>query len=663
MSGAPRLGVDTGGTFTDAVTATEGGGWRAYKLPTTPRDTGRAVLACAHALLGEREGIELVHGTTHATNALLTGKLGRAVFVTDEGFGDLLAIGRQERATLYALEPSVTRPPQARALVVEHDSAAPEATAFAASLRRVAAKKPRAVAVCLLHAWRPGPAQQRERKLVAALRRALGSEVPVFSGHEHAPELREYERATTIWAHAALAPVVGPALRRLAQGLERAHTGAILRVMRSDGGTATAAAAADEPASLALSGPAAGLCAARALADARGDSAVLSFDMGGTSTDCALLPSGELPLTPVTVGGLPLLVRGMPMHTVGTGGGSYAWRDAAGELQVGPASAGAEPGPACYGRGGTRATLTDAHLAAGRLHADFFLGGSFALHEDRAVAALAELGAAPAQVLEIATAGMERALRRVSLGDGWDPRTLTLYSFGGAGGLHACWLAERLGVRRVVVPPLPGAFCALGLLAAPPRRTLTRSIRAAVPASATARRALFEPLVERARAELLSEGVAARDLRVRRVLELRGEGQDAVFALAEEGDPIANFHAEHQRRFGYQREAAAVELLAVRVQVDGPAAQPFTAQRLRRSAPKPHGFHPVALPESGRKAALRRLPWFQREELQPGASLRGPAVLGEYSGTTILPSGWSARVDRYRALVLDRRARSDPGRS
>lgn len=654
MSRARRLGVDTGGTFTDAVIAAEGGGWRVHKTPTTPREPGRAVLACARALLGDEPGVELVHGTTHATNALLTGRLGRAVFVTDVGFGDLLAIGRQERATLHALEPHAVRPPQPRARIVEHDTGAAAAESIAETLRLVAAKKPQAVALCLLRAWRPGPEQKREKALVKALRRALGREVPVFSGHEHAPEIREYERGATVWAHAALAPVVGPSLRRLAHALERAHPNSSLRVMRSDGGTAAAEAAASEPASLALSGPAAGLCAARALADARGDGAVLSFDMGGTSTDCALLPPGELPLAPVTVGGLPLLVRGMPMQTVGTGGGSYAWRDAAGELQVGPDSAGAEPGPACYGRGGMRATVTDAHLVAGRLHADFFLGGAFVLHTQRALDALAAVGAAPDQVLEIATAGMERALRRVSLGDGWDPRALTLYSFGGAGGLHACWLAARLGVRRVVVPPLPGAFCALGLLAAPPRRTLTLSVNAPVPSSAAARRAWFMPLEERARAELRAEGVPARAIRVRRVLELRGAGQDAVFALPEADAPVARFHADHLRRFGYARESAEVELVAVRVQADGPAAQPFIAQRTRTQAPRPIARHSVLMPESGRETRARAVPWFRREELMPGAHLRGPAVIGEYSGTTIVPSGWRAEVDRFSALVLDR---------
>jgi len=646
VTAGPRLGVDTGGTFTDAVLA-GAGGWRAHKVPTTARDPARAVLECLRALAG-RGAVELVHGTTHATNALLTGRLGRAVFVTDAGFGDLLAIGRQERAELFALEPRAIRPPLPRRLVVEHGGD------DAATARAVAAKRPRAVAICLLHAWRPGSAQRKERALAGALRAALGAEVPVFAGSESAPEPREFERGTTVWAHAALAPVVGPALQRLARGLAAAAPGSVLRVMRSDGGTASSDAAVAEPARLALSGPAAGLCAARALADARGDGVILTFDMGGTSTDAALLPPGELPLAPVVVGGLPLLVRGLPIRTVGTGGGSYAARDAAGELRVGPASAGAEPGPACYGRGGARATVTDAHLSAGRLHPDYFLGGGFALHADLAEGALREIGAAPAEVLEIATAGMERALRSVSLGEGWDPRLLTLYAFGGAGGLHACWLAARLGIRRVVVPPLPGVFCALGLLAAPPRRTLVQAMLASVPGSASARRALFAPVEERARAELTAEGVAPRAVRVRRILELRGAGQDAVFALPDGPDPLGRFHAAHRRRFGYAREEAAVQLIAVRVQADGPAENPFRAgARARPHRPSPSARHPALFPETAARGARPRpVGWFRREDLQPGATIAGPAVIGEYSGTTVVPPGWTARVDRFGAMEV-----------
>jgi N-methylhydantoinase A len=647
VTGAPRLGVDTGGTFTDAVAPDGQGGFCVVKEPTTQRRPEQAVLRCARRLTAGGDAAELVHGTTHATNALLTGKVGRAVFVTSAGFADLLTIGRQERAELFALEPRAVRAPLPRRLVVEDSGDA------GATVRAVLKRKPAAVAICLLHAHQAGPAQRREKILARALRRALGRGIPVFASHAVAPEAREVERGTTVWAHAALAPVVGPALRALAERLRDSHHAA-LRVMRSDGGTASGAAAAAEPAQLALSGPAAGLCAARALADARGDGAILTFDMGGTSTDVALLPPGETPLVPLTVGGLGLLVRGLPVHTVGTGGGSYAWRDAAGALEVGPESAGALPGPACYGRGGTRPTVSDAHLMCGRLHADFFLGGGFALHADRARDALRDLRAEPAQVLEIATAGMERALRRASLGEGWDPRSLTLYAFGGAGGLHACWLAARLGIPRVVVPPLPGAFCALGLLAAPPRRTLVRAVLAPVPKSAAERRALFAGLEEQARAELAAEGVPARAIRLRRILELRGAGQDAVFPLPDGPDPVGRFHSEHRRRFGYARLNQPVTLGAVRVQADGPSDNPFRAaarERAHRPAPMLHA--PAILPESDRAAVgPLRTAWHRREELVPGARLAGRALIGEYSGTTVIPAGWIARVDGFGALVL-----------
>nr|MBC8329405.1 hydantoinase/oxoprolinase family protein [Planctomycetota bacterium] len=356
-----------------------------------------------------------------------------------------------------------------------------------------------------------------------------------------------------------------------------------------------------------------------------------------------------------------------PRQTVGTGGGSLAAWDAGGALGVGPASAGAEPGPACYGRGGARATVTDAHLVAGRLHPEEFLGGEFALDPAAAERALAELGApagidAPAAaraVLEVATTGMERALRRVSLAEGHDPRGLALYAFGGAGGLHAAWLAARMGMDRVVIPPFPGAFSALGLLAAPPRRTLAHSVLEPLPGTA-ARRALFAPLVERAREELAAEGVARA--RVRRVLELRGEGQAGEFAIPEGARALERFHAEHRRRFGYAREDRPVILVAVRVQADGPCAAPWSAAPRRSRAAQPR-LQARPLPPGGggarRTGAAQRgerVGWFRREELSPGHHFRGPAVVAEYSGTTVVPAGWRARVGAFGELELEARA-------
>ena len=648
-----RIGVDTGGTFTDAVTPAPGGGFHVHKTPTTPRRPATAVLRCVAALGGADDGaaMEVVYGTTHATNALLTGRLGRAVFVTTAGFRDLLAVGRQERTGTFDLEPATRRPRQPRRWVVEHPDASRRPADVAATVERVVAAKPRAVAVCLLRTHRPGPEREAERRLGHALRRRLGSEIPVFLGHELAPEPGEYERGVTVWAAAALAPVVAPALDDLASRLAARH-GASLRVLRSDGGTADARLAAEEPVELALSGPAAGLVAARALADARGDGAVLTFDMGGTSTDVALLPEGELPLEPVAVGGLPLLVRGVPVVTVGTGGGSLAARDPAGALVVGPDSAGADPGPACYGRGGVRATVTDAHLLAGRLPASGLLGGGFPLDEGAARAALAALDVEPVEVLEVATAGMERALRRVSLGAGWDPRRLTLYAFGGAGGLHAAWLAQRLGIARVVVPPLAGVFCAVGLLAAPPQRTLVAAVGGPLP-DAAGLRERFRPLEERVRERLGREGISGRRLRLVRWAELRSPGRAWSRRLVLGPRLRERYLAAYEQRFGYRPEGEPVELARVWVQGLGPVASPFRGGRpARRRAAAPVGRRRVRMPEVGARpvtAAVHR-----REDLGPGAHAVGPALVEEYSATTVVPPGWRFTVDADRALVLTR---------
>ena len=656
-----RVGIDTGGTFTDAVRPREDGSLQVFKLPTTPQRPAQAVLAALHEL-AEAEPTALVHGTTHATNALLTGKLGRVVFVTTAGFADILAIGRQERNELYCLEPRPQRPAQPASLVVEVDERL-DATGEvlraldASELRRVVEevrrRRPEAIAVGLLHAYRDG----RHEVLLRDALASLG--VPVFCSHEVAPEYREYERFTTTWADAALTPVVAPALHVLDQQVQARFPGsAEVRILRSDGGTATAHAAAADPVHLALSGPAGGLAAARTLADARGDGAVLTLDMGGTSTDVALLPPGEPELTPMSLGGLPLLARGLPVHSVGTGGGSLASWDPGGALCVGPESAGALPGPACYGRGGRRATVTDAHLVAGRLHPEAFLGGEFALDAEASRAALTALGAeagltmfeAAIAVLEIASADMERALRRVSLAEGHDPRDFHLYAFGGAGGLHAAWVASRLGMRSVVMPPHAGVFSAVGMLAAPARRTLAKTVLCELP-SQRDRRELFADLEERARAELIAEGVAPSAIKMRRVLELRSAGQGGEFAIPEGPKLVERFHAEHERRFGYRRQDRPILLVAARLRAEGPSSSPWTAQAVRDEAPEPFATETAILLEDGDEAR-KPMKWYRREEMRPGARCTGPAIVAEYSGTTVVPSGWQARIEACGSLVL-----------
>lgn len=658
-----RVGIDTGGTFTDAVRPGADGEICVHKLPTTPKRPAQAVLE-ALQVLAEGAPTALVHGTTHATNALLTGRLGRIVFVTTQGFADVLAIGRQERDELYCLEPRPKRPPQPASRIIEVEERVTAGGEVLTALTdveivrvvaAVASKNPEAIAIGLLHAYREGC---HERMLAEALR-SLG--VPVFCSHEVAPEYREYERFTTTWADAALTPVVAPALHELDQEVQQRFPGsAEVRIMRSDGGTASAKAAAADPVHLALSGPAGGLAAARTLADAREDGAVLTLDMGGTSTDVALLPPGEPELSPMTLGGLPLLARGLPVHSVGTGGGSLAGWDPGGALCVGPESAGALPGPACYSRGGQSATVTDAHLVAGRIHPEAFLGGDFELDTDAAQSALRALGEANGMnareaavaVLEIASADMERALRRVSLAEGHDARDFHLYAFGGAGGLHAAWVASRMGMKSVVVPPHAGAFSAVGMLSAPARRTMARTVLTDLPTQRE-RRELFAELEERARAELVAEGLAPGAIKMRRVLELRSEGQGGEFAIPEGPRLQERFHAEHERRFGYRREDRPIILVAARLRAEGPSSTPWVPRPIRAHKAKPFTQGRAIMPESG-NSKMRAVDWYRREELAPGASWMGPAVVAEYSGTTVVPNGWKGEIDPFGAMVLTR---------
>jgi len=656
-----RLGVDTGGTFTDAVAVTADGGLELHKLPTTQEDPQQAILEAAAVLAGPGQAVSLDHGTTHATNALLTGELGKVVFVVTAGFRDLLAIGRQDRTVVHTLEPQVARPPlPVRHIVEVQERLAADGSVVQALSQKecarvaqaVAKKKPQAVAVLLLHSWRH---PQQEQRLGKALTKAL--DVPVLLSSEVAPEIREVERGTTTWADAALMPVVGRALHALAAGLEQQHPHSTLRLMRSDGGVVSVAGAAAHPVQLALSGPAAGLSAASSLAQARGESPMMTLDMGGTSTDVAWV-EGSLPqLETVRLGGLELLARGLPIHSVGTGGGSLARQDAGGGLAVGPSSAGAQPGPACYGRGGTQATVTDAHLLLGRLQAQHFLGGQSTLDLAAAEQVIAKLAgdfslSAPEcarQILQVANAGMERALRQVSLSAGRDPRDATLYSFGGAGGLHAAWLASQMDMPRVVVPPLAGVFSAVGLLSAPHRRSLTRSICEALPRAAD-RKQFFAPLVEEAKAQLAAEGIGGK-LQVERLLDLRMQGQAGVLTLAEGSQLNQRFWHAYEARFGFCDEDQVIELAAVRVIVQKERPSPWPVVRTRNHPAKPFAKHRVWHPETDRVQAT---PFYRREDLRPGAVCEGPAVVTEQSATTIVPPGWSARLDRWSCLTMER---------
>jgi N-methylhydantoinase A len=679
-----RVGVDSGGTFTDVVAVDERGQVRVHKLPSQPRAPWEPVVAGARAVAAGAAVAELSHSTTVATNALLerhrlptvergaddNRRGGPVALVTTAGFEDVLEIGRQARPRLYALHPVVPPPlvPAELRFGLEERLAAdggvlraPGAEALAELRARVEAAVRdagvRAVAVCLLHAY-ANPAHERA---VAEALAPLG--LPVSLSSDVLPLPREYERTSTTVVDAWVRPVVGPYLERLAA----AELGRV-RVLASNGGAMSAADAAVRPARTLLSGPAAGVIGALSVARAAGVADAITFDMGGTSTDVALITGGEVALTDeATVAGLVLQLPMLAIHTVGAGGGSIALVDAGGALKVGPESAGAEPGPAAYDRGGTRPTVTDANLVLGRLPPTGLLGGAMPLSRARAEAALAPLAAAlgvgveqaAEDVLAVAAAVMARAIKVVSVERGHDPAELTLLPFGGAGGLHAAAVARELGMRRILIPPSPGLLCAYGALTADVAHdflaTLQRAAGARLPPSAVA--AEFLPLTQAAMRALDGDGVdpAARRLERAATLRYRGQSFELTVPLARPDggvvdDLVAEFHAAHRARYGYALDRE-VELVTLRLRAVGrtPSLQPPVD---RVEGPRDDGPAEIGRVLLRLDGAVHDAPLLLRRRLAPGLVVTGPALIAEYSSTTLLPPDVRAEVLPGGALLL-----------
>jgi N-methylhydantoinase A len=522
------LGIDVGGTFTDAVLLADGE-LRTAKVPTEARQE-ESVLAAARAV-GAGDVERFTHGTTIATNALLERKGARTALVTTAGFEHVLHLRRQNRAHLYRLCADHPAPlvPLERCFGVR-ERMGPEGVVEELDLGSLPEFDAEAVAVCLLFSFRDS---RHEAAVAEELRRRL-PRANVVASHEVSPELREYERASTTAVDAYLGPVLS---RYLGSLVERCSEAGLAEpfVMRSSGGVATAAEAAAHPAWVLVSGPAAGAAGAARVAAAAGIENAISLDMGGTSTDVCLIRGGEAARTGErVVGGLPVRLPTVDLHTVGAGGGSLAWRDAGGALRVGSASAGADPGPACYGRGGLRPTVTDANLLLGRLP-ERLAGG---LELDRAAAERVFAGFDPAEVVEVVNAEMLRAVRLISVERGHDPRDFALIAFGGAGPLHACALAEELEMGTVLVPAAAGVLSALGLVASDERRD------SVVP--------YVRPLAEAG--DLPEEGEA----------DLRYAGQSFELTVPLGHDLAESFHRAHEERYGYADRDRLVELVVVR---------------------------------------------------------------------------------------------------
>jgi N-methylhydantoinase A len=649
------LGIDTGGTFTDFVLF-DGRQLRVHKVLSTPHAPEEAILQGVADLGVDLAGLQVVHGSTVATNAVLERKGVRTAYITNRGLGDVLTIGRQARRELYNLQPEPLPPPVPRELCLEvgartgaDGSRIGELTDEdkESLLARLAELQPEAVAINLLFSF----LDDSDERSIAEW---LPDEVFVSRSSEVLPEYKEYERGVATWLNAWVGPLVDGYLRRLGEGLRPAS----VTVMQSSGGTVSAAQAGRRAVRLLLSGPAGGLMGARFIGRQAGDTRLLTFDMGGTSTDVALI-DGDIQLTSEGhIGPWPVAVPMVDMHTIGAGGGSIAYIDAGGLLQVGPESAGADPGPACYSRGGARPAVTDANLVLGRLQPDAFLGGAMTLDvraARQAVARVAEplgltLEAAAGGIIDIANEHMAQALRVISVQRGIDPRDHVLVSFGGAGGLHVCALAEALGMRRALVPVQAGVLSALGMLAAPRARQLSRTLTGLLQDfSGEALEQALQSLAEAGIAAMREEGIPAGDLEAGFSLDLRYRGQSYTLNLPWQGleETGEAFHLLHNRRYGHRLDTP-VELVNIRCNLHGHPPEIHLPPVAIDATPRPA---PRAVAVSGYREAV---PVWPRETLTAGQSFSGPALVTETVATTWLPDGWECRVDPVGNLQLAR---------
>ena len=656
-----RVGVDTGGTFTDFVVI-RGGKIEIFKELSTPHRPDDAIMR-GIGRLDSSTLEEVIHGSTVATNALLERKGARTALLTTEGFEDVIVIGRQTRRELYNI--FVTRPDP----LVPDDLrfGVRERTLYDGSIEKaldceylktitndLQNRYVESIAVSLLYSF----ANTEHEDAVRSALEPLG--LPVSLSSRILPEYREYERTSTTVINAYLAPVMSRYLLRLQERLESlgaVHDRPKLWVMQSNGGAVRSQTAAAAPVRTILSGPAGGVVGAFHMARLSGYSKIITFDMGGTSTDVSLCDD-EIKVTHEgQIDGLPIGVPMMDIHTVGAGGGSIAELDPGGALRVGPESAGADPGPICYGKG-ERLTVTDANLVLGRLRPEFFLGGAMKLAADRVAPAVGRLAWTHAWksaeelaqgVIDVVNNNMEQAIRLISVERGYDPRDFALFCFGGAGGLHAASLARSLGMRRVVVPPFPGALSALGLLLADVRKDYSRSLLINADRSARELKSALAELHEAGQKELRAEGFKKSEIQWMDFADLRYRGQSYELTIKLEEDFIGRFHQAHERRYGYANRGREVELVNVRTAFIGRTEKPeFEKLRKQRGRPVPVDVQQVWIDHKRVKTSI-----YDRSALGFGHVIKGPAIIGEYSSTTLVPADYRCVVDGYLNLVLE----------
>ncbi len=678
-----RVGVDSGGTFTDVCLIDDATGRiTVWKVASTPDDPSRGIARGVREALAQ-DGARAAdigyfgHGTTVATNALIQHRGAKTGLITTDGFRDLLEIGRQKRPALYDLQadkPPVLVPRDIRLEVPErvlHDGSVElplDAAAFRTAVRRLRDAGVAAVAVCFLYGF-----LRTDHEAMA--RRILAEEFPaafVSISHEVAPEFREFERLSTTVVNAYLGPVMHGYIEQLSGRLHELGVPATPHLTQSNGGVISFAQAARLPVRTVLSGPATGVVGAQQVARLAGFSELITFDMGGTSTDVALLSNGQCRMAgEAVVHGYPIKTPMLDIHTVGAGGGSIAFIDRGGLLKVGPRSAGADPGPACYGRGNTEATVTDANVVLGTLNPDFLLGGRMPVRHDLARDAIGRLAdrlgtdvISTAQgIVSVVTANMARAIRVISVQRGYDPRDHTLVAFGGAGPLHAARLARELDIGRILVPRHPGILCAMGLLLTDLRADFAITRRRVLQANVLPDvAAAFDELTARADAWFEAEGIAAADRRITRTVDMRYAGQNYELSVALPAGPVApatldvladGFAAAHQRAYGFVAENDPVELVTFRAEATGLVHKAkFRPEPQAGAVPASAaiGERQVWLPEAG---GLVRCPVYNREELRAGNRIAGPAIVEQMDATTLVLPGVTGRVEPYLNLVLE----------
>lgn len=679
-SGA-RIGIDVGGTFTDFVLVdARDESLTYYKEPSTPDEPSRALIEGLKALL-DKAGLvagdvaTLMHGTTIGLNAIIQRRGATIALIVTKGYRDILEIARSRMPSSFDFHASKEEPLVPRFRIVEIDarlSASGEVTHLPdeAELAPVAAELTAldvdAAALVLINGYTKPSVERGLADRLAAKVDGLS----ITSAAAIWPEIREYERTLVACLNAYIQPLMQRYFNGLKTGLERNGVTAPILVTASNGGSLSLTSAAERPVETILSGPASGVMAAARLAEAAGVTSIITFDMGGTSSDIAVAHAGSAELaTRTDIGGLPLVLPVVDVSAIGAGGGSIIWVDDHGVLNVGPRSAGAMPGPVSYGRGGTEPAVTDCYLTLGYIDPGGFLGGRMRLDRDAAEAALAKIGTAigltgdnvaakaAEGALAVTTAGMATELYKTLASRGLDPATFALVPFGGAGPTHANLLAEEVGIGRVVIPPAAGTFCALGAVAADLRRDFVRSLRRPLDAeSAEALQNVFAELAAEGNAWLDHEGNQARGRHIERAADMRYAGQayELRIALADDcttADAVAEaFHREHERIYGFRDGETEIELGTARLAMVGETAK-LSRQEIAAGSgnPKPKGQRPLFRRSEWLAAAV-----YTREDLGAGDTILGPAIIEQDDTTTILLPGWLARADKAGNLHLER---------